>query len=237
MKKYKLLVLSIFTIGYVCAQDFNKIPTIRKGAIYGALAVDFNYTQNSIIGTENRLPNSNKFTNDISIFQIKTIPEIGCFFTNNLSVGVGLGYEKSLGINEYYTASNNIQTEKKNDGNGLVIRLLPTYYKAIIDDKLFIIVNLPYTFSTSKINEYQLDNLSVWNQTDYSKIISNTVSINAGFSYFISNKISADITLNFLSVNFLKTESSYPYNRNASRTNIAFYNPSSMLLTFKYFIK
>ena len=232
------LIMVILTFNYASAQDslrYKSKDVLRKGNMYLSLTLEYYHNNNS---TNTIISPTISNISDVIENRYKIIPEVGYFLNKNLSLGVGIGYNKNFISNK--VSNNSIITNFKNESDGLILRVNPTFYKSLIKNSFFAMVSIPLEYNSNKVVEFKQDSVNNWNEIRRFNSDLFSMSINLGLSYFFSSKFSVEASINIFGLFYQDYGYTFPQQSNTRRFWTSFssspgYNP--LLINFKYYIK
>lgn len=208
MKK-TLLIAAVLVQTFVFGQKQNEKLVIEKGTwtLGGKLSV-----QNSNTTTKGNTNSKNK----VNYFGFT--PQIGYTVSDNLVVGIELGYEKSKSTTSYSDATNDTSQTG-------------TEYSFAPYVKKFIPISNKFAFHViGKLNYTKGEQKSINNTTDTKRY---AALIQPGISYFVSPKFAFEANMG--QVGFIKTINNFGNNEFESNLFDFSLNPSNLTFGLSYF--
>ncbi|MEN8119208.1 MAG: hypothetical protein ABFS35_02630 [Bacteroidota bacterium] len=210
MRKLLIGLFVVFAIGANAQTEEGNVQIetgnahITKGKIFVGGALGFNTSG----GSASRINGGTTTeTEGVSTFGFRIIPKLGYMVTENIGVGIGIGYDYSKTITPDFFDNGFAQFEQVEKAGTLVASPFARYYKSLADKfYLFGELSLPVRFASEKELMW---NATFDGTTDYDGEISSMsfgANLGLGANYFVSDKVALEARFNIFGINYISTK-------------------------------
>lgn len=199
----KRVLLGLFVIATLSVS-----AQIETGKIFVGGSIGINSTGSSV---ENIAGGTTTETEGVSSFGFSILPQAGYMLTDQIGVGLGIGY----GFNKT-TTPNGVagQYEQVDKDGSFVISPFTRYFKSVTE-KFYLYVNFAVPIRTTNTS-YLVLNANGDGTEDYDGTLKSSnfgVSLGLGADYFVSDNIALEANFNLFGINY------YSYKKTDTNTN------------------
>ncbi len=198
----KKLVLGLFVIA---AMSVN--AQIEQGSLFFGGSLGFGTTSGS---TDNISSGTTTSIDNASTFRFQLIPQAGYMVTENIGVGLGIGYSLNKTTTPNGITGGTDPYDQISKSGAFVIAPFARYYKGVSDKfYLFGEFGLPIIMGSTSDLKLNDDGDGTVDNDDVNKYSSFGIDLSLGVDYFVTDNIALEAGINLFGMDYTSTKSTY----------------------------